>query len=141
MAGPGRFDTALVRRKERDEILDWLRGDYGHRSPPVWSLSLELEPPEKISSDWCDDDSILGDFLRTIRERLEEGKTPLDLRAQICHRSLPQEFIETLCATEGRTAAAVLQEAAALGFDLLRGDDSLNRGKASVLRHKPSWRG
>ena len=90
LTGPGRFDSALVRRKERDEILDWLRSDYGHRSPAVWSLSLELEPPEGISSDWCDDDSILGDFLRAIRERLEEGKTPLDLRASYATGRCPR---------------------------------------------------
>ena len=91
VAGPGRFDTALVRRKERDEILDWLRSDYGHRSPPIWSLSLELEPPETISSDWCDDDSILGDFLRRFasgwrraRRRSTCGRFATEC---VCHRT------------------------------------------------------
>jgi DNA repair exonuclease SbcCD nuclease subunit len=135
LAGPGRFDSPLMRRKNREEMLDWLRNDFGHRSPPLWSLALEVEPPETISADWADDDSILGDFLRAIQASLESDEQPFELRSDIPQRPLPREVAEALSVADTKATAAALREAAVLGFDLLRGDETPTRNTSAYASH------
>jgi hypothetical protein len=127
LTGAGRFHTPLVRRNERDELLDRLRDEFGHRAPPVWPLSLTIEPPETIPSESCDDDTILGDFLRAIRDHLEEGAQAIDLERYLPQRTLPGDLVEALSLSD-TSAVAALREAAVLGADLLRGDEPTGLG-------------
>jgi len=135
VTGSGRFDTPLVRAKEREEILDWLRNDYGHRTPALWSLQLNVEPPEAITDDWCDDDSILGDYLRTIRGQMQPDQPPLDLSGYLPQLALPQEVLHDLVGNDPQVSAATLRESAVWGFDLLRGDEAPGRNKAQYSSH------
>jgi DNA repair exonuclease SbcCD nuclease subunit len=132
LVGEACLETPLARRREQQELLEWLRNDYGHRSPPVWSVSLELEPPETISPDWSDDDSILGDFLRAVQQQLErrEDDKPVDLQAYLPRRKVSREITEALAMTDRATVLRAVREAAVLGFDLLRGEDARNRPKS-----------
>jgi DNA repair protein SbcD/Mre11 len=135
LAGPGRFDLALVKRKDREEILDWLRSDYGHRTPAIWSVQLEIEPPDSIPDDWCDDDTILGDFLRAIREQQRDESKPLNLRQYLPDIALPNELTEALVGSESRGIQETLRETTLLGFDLLRGDESPGRSREKYSSH------
>jgi hypothetical protein len=126
VTGEGRFETSLVKRRQCEEILEWLRNDFGHRNPPLWSLGVELESPKRISADWCDDDSILGDFLGALRDQLEEGET-IDLGPYVSQDRLPSDVMQALTSTAGDASTASLRRAAVRAFDLLRGEDSRNR--------------
>ncbi len=138
LTGTGRFDTPLVRRKERDEILDWLRSDFGHRNPAIWSVQLEIEPPETIPEDWCDDDSILSDFLRAIRGQMRDDAKPLELKPFVPDVRLPQDLLDAMIGTEPTVAAMRLRETAVLGFDLLRGEETPGRNKEKYSSHAES---
>jgi hypothetical protein len=134
LVGDGCLETPMVRRREQQELLDWLRNDYGHRSPAIWSVSLELVPPETISPDWSDDDSILGDFLRAVQQRLEQsdGDKPLvDLQTYLPRRQLSRDVSKALAAADADAVLTAVREAAVLGFDLLRGEDARNRPKST----------
>ena len=130
LTGPGRFEGSLVRRRERNELLDWLRTELGHHSPPLWSMVLDMEPPQTIPADWCDDDSILGDFLRAVREQLEKDKEPLDLQSYVPQRPLLRDIAAALSFSDAGIVSTALREAAVLGADLLRGDDAAVRNAA-----------
>jgi hypothetical protein len=127
VTGEERFDSPFVRSKERESLLNWMRNEFGHGTPAIWSLSVDLEPPATIPAEWCDDDSILGDFLSAIRTRLESDQEHEGLQKEIPSLRLPAEILETLAAKEPTVWEASLREAAVLGADLLRGDEKSNR--------------
>ena len=61
------------------ELLQSLRGDYGYRSPPAWSVSLEVELSETLPPEWYEQETIRGDFLRAIRQLQMNPDEPLGL--------------------------------------------------------------
>ncbi|MFV1964361.1 MAG: exonuclease SbcCD subunit D [Pirellulaceae bacterium] len=127
LTGPGRFDSPLAARGMREELLDWSRKEFGHRTPPVWSLAVDIEPPEEITGAWCDDDSILGDYLRIVHDRMDAETEPIDLRGMLPQRQLPDALREALSVLDADETKAALRGAAVQGADLLRGDDSAAR--------------
>jgi DNA repair exonuclease SbcCD nuclease subunit len=63
LAGPaGRRDLAA-------EWQDWLRKEFFlvNKKPSLWTLAVELDQPE-LPAAWFDEESMLGDFLRNLRE-------------------------------------------------------------------------
>jgi DNA repair exonuclease SbcCD nuclease subunit len=135
ITGPGRFDSPLVARQAREELLAWVRKEFGTGSPPAWSLEVEIEPPEEITDNWCDDDSLLGDFLRTVRDQMQSETKTIDLQATLPQRPLPRALREALSALDAEEAMTVLREAAVLGADLLRGEDSTGRSRPMFASH------
>lgn len=47
-----------------ERVLNWARREYGAGDPAAWSLSLSLRPPDLYPRVWCEEETILGDFLR-----------------------------------------------------------------------------
>jgi hypothetical protein len=123
LAGDGWFNNALVHEHRRNELLEWLRDEFGKGSQPAWSLSLEIEPPEKLRDEWTDEDSILGDYLRITREYLEDESKPLALDVPAAASRLPDELRAALPLDESAVRTRVLREAMLVGVGLLRGED------------------
>lgn len=107
---------------DAEELLQWVRREYGHGSPAAWTTSLTLRPPRRYPKSWHEEDTILGDFLRAAdKHRKAEGR---DLNL------LP--FTEEQAGTGGNLASLlaevpsagrldVLDQATLLGVELLRG--------------------
>lgn len=125
LSGLGRFDSTFAQAKQREETLDWLRREFGDGTPPIWSVNLELEPPHALRADWCDEDSILGDYMRVVRDFQEEDEKPIELRSVIGDQQLPRQVTSDSWLTDPFERDTLLREAAMRGLDLLSGDDSL----------------
>lgn len=106
-----------------DELLRWARHEYGSGSPSAWSLSLKLKPPVIYPKSWCEEETILGDFLR-VTEKYQNAEAPsvnlipmVDESASIAPKMATQfgEISESNWNT-------TLQEATRIGVELLRGD-------------------
>ena len=82
----------LRRGKLRSELLEWLRIEHGLSSPIVWTVGIELDPQNALPESLYEQETILGDFLRTVREFEADPQQPLP--------------VESLLA-EGQEAAAV----------------------------------
>jgi len=133
LTGLGRFDSLFAQARHRTETLEWLRREWGYGSPPMWSLSLTLEPPHALRAEWCEEDSILGDYMSVVQSyQLEEDK-PLDLRSLIGLQQLPRQVSSEAWLTDPLERDAVLREAALLGLDLLRGEDRRARAHGAAL--------
>jgi hypothetical protein len=65
--GGAALRTALRRGGLKSKLLDSLRTQLGHRSPPCWTVAVEAELPQDIPRAWHDEDSIRGDFLCELR--------------------------------------------------------------------------
>jgi DNA repair exonuclease SbcCD nuclease subunit len=63
-----------------DETLVWLRREYGHGACSVWSTEIELLSPKAYPQKWQEEDTILGDFLRTAEETRKAASRNLNLK-------------------------------------------------------------
>ena len=72
---------------------------------------------------WCEEDSILGDYLRVVQRYEGEIKVELNL-GDYTEGQPPRELAELLVLDNKLVRDTVLREAAILGADLLRGDES-----------------
>jgi len=124
ITGEDRFDTLLADEPSRVELLDWLRDQFGEGSPPAWSISLELEPPDSLPQQWIEEDSILGDFLRVVKRYQDQPDEGLDLERFVLDQHVPPELATVMNLKDGSSRNQVLRDAAILGADLLRGDES-----------------
>ena len=123
IAGGGQLVGALRRGALAGELLERLRADYGYRSPPAWSVSIEVELSETLPPEWYEQETIRGDFLRTIRQLQMNPDEPLAVEQYLAeaHRAGTLAGAVALADKPGRDA--VLREAAALGVDLLSGEE------------------
>ena len=124
IAGRGPLLASLRRGRLAAELLDRLRSDYGYRSPAAWSVSLEVELSETLPPEWYEQETIRGDFLRAIRQLQMNPEEPLALEQYLAeaHRAGTLAAAVAL-GRQGRPATRVLREAAALGVDLLSGEE------------------
>lgn len=132
LSGIGRFDSPFARSRQRAETLDWLQREFGYGSPSIWSTELELEPPHALRAEWCDEDSILGDYMRVVQNYQEADDKPIEVRSLIGDEELPRQVSSDTWLTDVFERDEVLREAAMLGLDLLRGDESLPHESAKA---------
>jgi hypothetical protein len=88
-------------------------------------VSLTLDPPHALRSEWCDEDSILGDYMRVVSDYQEHDERPIELRSLIGEDQLPGRLQSDSWLTDPFERDEVLRQAAMLGLDMLRGDDRL----------------
>jgi hypothetical protein len=125
-SGLGRFDSAFARATQRDATLQILQKEFGYGSPAVWSVCFELESPHALRAEWCEEDSILGDFMRVVREYDEDDEKPLRLEDLLVETGLPGGIAASDLTTVGlEDRDILLHQAAVLGLDLLRDDDEV----------------
>ena len=60
---------------DADELLQWLRREYGHGAPSAWTADLTVRPPRNYPKSWHDEDTILGDFLRAAEKHRKAGRS------------------------------------------------------------------
>jgi DNA repair protein SbcD/Mre11 len=124
IAGRGPLLGLLRRGALGGELLDRLRVDYGYRSPPAWSVSLDVELSDTLPPEWYEQETIRGDFLRAIRQLQMNREEPITLEQYLAepHRA---GTLATAVALSGKSNRdSVLREAAALGVDLLSGEET-----------------
>jgi hypothetical protein len=123
VAGHGSLLGRLRKGSLAAELLQWLRDDYGYRSPAAWSVSLEVEVPETLPPEWYEQETIRGDFLRAVRQLQMNADEPLGLDSYLAEAH-QAGTLGTEAAVTGKPARdRVLREAAALAADLLSGEE------------------
>jgi len=124
ISGCGPMMTMLRGGRLADELLQWLRGDYGYRSPAAWSVSLDVELSETLPPEWYEQESIRGDFLRAIRQLQMNSDETLDLEQYVAETHQAGTLADLVALADRSTREGVLRETAALGVDLLSGEES-----------------
>jgi exonuclease SbcD len=124
VAGSGSLLGQLRRGTLRDELLGWLRSQYGFGPPAAWSLSLEVELPASLPPPWYEQETIRGDFLREVRRLQLSGEEPLELESYLAEEHLAGTLGRAVTVAGEATRQRVLREAAWLGVDLLSGEES-----------------
>jgi hypothetical protein len=105
------------------DLVGMLRHEFGSRQPAAWSMSVEFEPSE-IPAEWLTQKTLLGDFLRAVRQHEKSDAEPLDLSSY-----LPERYLDDsgggnyLPHFATRPRPALLRQAAWLGAELLQPED------------------
>jgi exonuclease SbcD len=124
IAGAGRLSSPLRHGGLADELVAMLRYEFAHGQPAaVWTVSLELDPPAQLPLSLYEEDTILGDFLRAVRDHQTDESLPLEFDTYLSERHLAGTLAPSLRLAGGRQRARVLHDAATLAVDLLRGDE------------------
>jgi DNA repair protein SbcD/Mre11 len=122
IAGDGALRAQLRRENLTGEILASLRSEFGAARPAAWSVALEVEPTG-VPAAWYDQETILGDFLRAVRQ-LEMGPAEsLELEAYLGESQQAGAVASVLSLGDKSARQRVLREAARLGADLLSGEE------------------
>jgi hypothetical protein len=61
------------------ELLASLRDAFGLASPAGWSVCLTSEPPQSLPASWYEQETILGDYLRLVREYQADDERQIEL--------------------------------------------------------------
>jgi hypothetical protein len=115
-------NASMVGPAALEEILSWLRREYGHGACSVWSTDIEVLSPKTFPSKWQEEDTILGDFLRTATDNRKTLGKNINLKPIVEGGTPGSPAWESLLVNEEANAAtAMLDRATLLGVDLLRG--------------------
>ena len=115
-------NAAIVGPSALEELLGWLRREFGGGQPSCWSTDIEILPPKELPTKWKDEDTILGDFLRTASEHHKDQAKKLSLK-NIIDAEVPSSSLWQTTLTPANSAAqlSTLDKSTLLGVDLLRG--------------------
>src|SRR5262249_21268507 len=75
--GPLRF--AIRHRSLGAELISKLQRDFSQRQPSIWTLAINAELHDQFPSQWCQEETLRGDFLRAVLQQennLENGLDP-----------------------------------------------------------------
>jgi DNA repair exonuclease SbcCD nuclease subunit len=118
LATEGMFNPAIRKREWSEEILEWLRDEFGRGDKGLWSVSLEVEAPKQLPSDWYEEDTILGEFMRAIGRYQSDDSLRLNL-----HEYTPTTVEGTLTTGMSQVSQSrredVLRRAAMVGIEYL----------------------
>ena len=107
---------------DAEELLQWLRRDYGHGAPSAWTTRLTVRPPRNYPKSWHDEDTILGDFLRAAEKyRKNDGRDLNLLPFTEEHTGLPSTTAALLGEVSPSSRMDLLDQSTLLGVELLRG--------------------
>jgi DNA repair exonuclease SbcCD nuclease subunit len=107
------------------ELIEWLRTEFGRAKPAVWTTALTTPTSATISDELYEEDTILGDFLRAIREHEQSPARALNLATFLPDLGKHRALASALQAVDRDERRVLLHEAAVLGLDLLSGEESL----------------
>jgi DNA repair exonuclease SbcCD nuclease subunit len=122
----GALDASLRNDQLNAELVDWLRTEFGRAEPPIWTVAMEVASAEALPEDLYEEDTILGDFLRAVRDHQERKDLQLDLSTFLPDLGKQRALAAALGGVDTEQRAALLQEAAVLGVDLLQGEESVH---------------
>lgn len=107
---------------DSEELLRWVRREFGHGNPAAWTVNLTVRPPSKYPQSWTDEDTILGDFLRAAESYRKSDENELNLLPYTEEQSELSSTTATLLADVAQSSRReLLDTATLLGVELLRG--------------------
>ncbi len=124
-------EGALLRRAHAQslaaDLSAALQKEFGFRPMPAWTVSIQIDSPSP-PSDWFEQDTLLGEYLRAAKQHELMGGDSLNLAWFIPERLQGGALAAQLTVTDSARRSAVVREAAALGAALLHPDESYSDG-------------
>lgn len=119
IAGCESLAAELRRGKLSADFVARLRAERGSSKPAAWTIAIEPEHTDAIAAGSFDEESVLGEFLRTVRSYVEHPEAALDLEPYLAEKHLAGSLGGAVAMEEPAVRRRVLAEAARLGVELL----------------------
>jgi hypothetical protein len=100
------------------ELLAKLRTDHGSKHPAAWSVEIDLGTAH-VAAEWFEEDTLLGEFLRSVKHCLEHPDERINLEDFLAERHLAGNLAHLASLNDSDLRRRVLTDAAALGIQLL----------------------
>jgi exonuclease SbcD len=106
------------------DLVGTLREQFGRTRPAVWTESLRVRAADVIGTT-SEEDTLLGAYLRELRTYRFDEQQPVDLREYLPEGRTPDALGDAAWHDSDQPRTALLEEAAALGIDLLSEPEEL----------------
>jgi DNA repair protein SbcD/Mre11 len=114
----GEFNPLIRSREWKTDLLKWLRDEFGRSDRGLWSIAVQVEPPQNMPLDWYEEDTILGEYLRATGRFQSDASLRLNF-----HEYMPSTVESNLTQGLGLQSELqrdeVLRRAALLGIEYL----------------------
>lgn len=125
LATSGPFNQEIRTPQWKDELLTWLRNEFGQGEQCLWSVRITIETPDSLPAGCYEEDTILGDFLRAVGRYQSDDSLNLAL-----HEYLPStvedEFSNSMSRVDAKARKRILDEVSLLGIEYLAGGRDLS---------------
>jgi exonuclease SbcD len=118
----GEFNPGIRTRAWKDELLDWLRDEFGRTDHGLWSVALKIEAPKSLPIEWYEEDTILGEYMRATGRYQSDDSLKLNF-----HEYMPKSVDGSL--TTGLTQASELRREEILRRATMVGVEYLGKHK------------
>jgi len=109
----------LRRGKLATELLSRLRSEFAGKRPSVWTVSVEPEQSAGVPAELYEEETLLGEFLRTVQHYVDEPEAPLNLEPYLAERHVAGSLTSAVSLEDPAVRQKVLAEVARLGAELL----------------------
>jgi hypothetical protein len=113
----------LIGRLRRGQLAtDWvarLRAEFGGAKPCVWTASLSAESHAASGSDYVDEATVLGEFLRTVNHYRDDAAADIHLESYLSERHIASTLGAKAMRIDPARRSRLLAEVAELGTRLL----------------------
>lgn len=120
LATEGDFNPRIRREEWREEILDWLRDEFGRGDRGLWSTRVKVDSPKSLPMEWYEEDTILGEYLRAVGRYQSDDSLKLTL-----HDYMPDTVKGDMMASVAHVSRErrdiTLRRAAMIGVNYLAG--------------------
>jgi hypothetical protein len=101
------------------DLVARVRDEHGAKRPAAWTVAIQVPSAHHAPPEQYDEQTLLGEFLRTLRHYAEHPERPLDLSKFLGERHLAGSLATLANVDDPALRRRVLAEAAALGSELL----------------------
>jgi hypothetical protein len=123
--GSKRLSAELTRGTLAGDLTAELRAAHGQRRPAAWTVSIDAESAGAIPVERYEEDTLLGEFLRTLRHYVDHPEEPLDLGAYLNERHAAGHVGAAVALDDTALRRRVLADVARLGVELLGPEEPL----------------
>jgi DNA repair protein SbcD/Mre11 len=117
--GSRKIAAELTRGTLGVDLSSELRAAHGQRRPAAWTVSIDAEPAGPVADDRYEEQTVLGEFLRTVRHYVDHPDDPIDLHSYLHDRHAKGHVGSAVALDDPALRRRVLAEVARLGVDLL----------------------
>jgi DNA repair exonuclease SbcCD nuclease subunit len=118
LATEGEFNPRIRKVEWAAELLEWLRDEFGRGEDGVWSTEVKVEAPKSLPSNWYEEDTILGEYMRAVARYQSDDSLKLNL-----HQYMPQTIKGDAMANVGYvnrdSRDAILRKTGMIGIEYL----------------------
>jgi DNA repair exonuclease SbcCD nuclease subunit len=132
----GPFNPRIRKPEWAAEVLEWLRDEFGRGDKGLWSTEVKVEAPKNLPSEWYEEDTILGEFMRVVARYQSDDSLKLDV-----HRYMPQTFKGDSMASVGQvhreSRDAILRQTGMVGLEYLAAHKELAENEVDEFVSQP----